>query len=369
MLIHRLKILVALILSFVVIEGYTYYTKHPSVITDVSYNAKGLLSNLKFRPGNLTELFSLNFRPSNQVTNPPTSQDNSFDLPTYNQPFDSTSAPLSVNAQGKPSPTYQVSTGTWQTDTQPTKRPVYKPTSVQPTGLDDELLDFPYEAGAENVIKAKPTKAPKPTKTPTPQPITTDLRPGSTLYEIFDEVSKRACFPSALLKAIQYKESGARIKNSLPASTIKIYNTYGWWKTGAGEPCFGMGYYAQSGVIPSDSVNAGASCGPVYGDPTDLKIMGITSISEWEQNVAQKYISSIIPKNDRRIFFDNALMFAYISRSRVGNPPKDCNDWPDDVIRLVAEKHSGGTCKYYYSINDVSGNYCKEILDLYKQYK
>jgi hypothetical protein len=45
--------------------------------------------------------------------------------------------------------------------------------------------------------------------------------------------------------------------------------------------------------------------------------MGILQISEWGQKVTQKYISSIIPKNDRRVLFDNALIFAYLTRNRV----------------------------------------------------
>lgn len=345
-----------MLIALILVEGYTYFSQNPGIIPAQADNIKGLLANLKFNPASFTRLFTLNFSKDNELK--PAQQNN--ENYNFNQitpiPIDRLYPTPSDSIQFYPSPT------------------TFSPP-------DDELVDFPFEPGdidnlpggyptnpPQPTKSPKPTKAPKPTKVPPLPPITSDFRPGSTLYEIFDEVSKRACFPSALLKAIQYKESGARIKNSLPVSTIKIYNTYGWWKTGAGDPCFGMGYYAQSGTVPPDSVNAGASCGPVYGDPTDLKIMGITSISEWEAGVAQKYITGIIPKNDRRVFFDNALMFAFISRSRVGDPPKDCNDWPDDVVKLVAEKHSG-TCEYYYSINGVSGNYCKEILDLYKQYQ
>ncbi|KKP67113.1 MAG: hypothetical protein UR68_C0040G0005 [Candidatus Roizmanbacteria bacterium GW2011_GWA2_35_19] len=359
MLIHRLKILAALILSFVVVEGYTYYTKHPAVLADISYNTKGLLSSLKFRPGSLTKLFSLNFRPSDQVTNPPTNQDNSFDLPTYNQPFDF--------AQGKPSPTYKAPTGARPTGIRPTKRPVYKPTSVQPTGLDDELLDFPYEAGAEEAIQSKPTKAPKPTKVPSLPPITSDIRPGNSLLEIYKEVNKRACYPVELLMAFKTMETGERFKKDSPA-TIKIYNTYGWWITGAGDPCYGYGYSHQTGIVPSDSVNAGKSCNSAIGNPTDIKVMGVISVSEWLQEVAQKYIISTIPKNDRRVIFDNALIIAYISRSQLGDPPTDCNNWPDAVVKTAAQKLMGGVCDYYYS-NGVSGDYCKQILDLYKQFK
>jgi hypothetical protein len=351
MISHRLKILASILIAFILVEGYVYLSQNPTVVPTQAQNFKEMLSNLKFNPASLTRLFTLQFSDDKnlaQINNGSTSMN---------------------GINNGPPPVYVPPTKTIK----PTDLINQIPKSAQPTP-DDGLVDFPFEPGDINNLGGvptnppKPTKAPKPTKVPALPPITSDLRPGTTLYGIFDEVSKRACFPTALLKAIQYKETGAHIKNDLSSSTIKIYNTYGWWKTGTGEPCFGMGYYAQSGTIPPDSVGAGGSCGPAYGDPTDLKIMGITSISEWEQGVAQKYITSIIPVNDRRVFFDNALMFAFISRSRVGDPPKDCNDWPDDVVMLVAEKHSG-TCDYYYSINGASGNYCKEILDLYKQYK
>jgi len=97
--------------------------------------------------------------------------------------------------------------------------------------------------------------------------------------------------------------------------------------------------------------------------------MGILQISEWEQKVTQKYISSIIPKNDRRVLFDNALIFAYLTRNRAGKPPKDCDNWPDEVIKIAASKHSGNGCEYYYTQTGASGNYCNEVLTKYKEYK
>lgn len=352
MLTHRLKILASMLIAIILVEGYTYFSQNPTVIPIQAENIKGLLANIKFNPASLTRLFTLQFSDNNNLAQV--------------QPYESTHMNGLNNG---PVPTYIPPTKIIK----PTGLINQTPTLVQPTP-DDGLVDFPFEPGdVDNLGGAptndpKPTKAPKPTKTPTPPPIKTDLRPGTNLKEIFSEVNKRACFPPALLMAFKTVETGERFKNDT-ATTIKIYNTYGWWITGAGDPCYGYGYYTQSGIVPPDSVSAGSSCNSPIGDPTDLKIMGITQISEWEQEVAQKYISSTIPKNDRRVLFDNALIFAYITRSRVGDPPKDCNSWPDDMVRLAAEKHLGSGCQYYYSQNGASGDYCKEILDLYKQYK
>ncbi len=232
------------------------------------------------------------------------------------------------------------------------------------------LFNFPssYIFPTIQITSFKPTQPPKPTATPTFSPITSDMRPGTSLTEIFKEVNKRACIPVALLYAFKTVETGERFKNDSP-SVIRIYNTYGWWITGAGDPCYGFGYHAQTGIVPEDSVKAGTRCENPIGDPNDLKIMGILQISEWEQQVVQKYISSIIPKNDRRVLFDNALIFAYLTRNRVGKPPKDCDNWPDEVIKIAASKHLGNGCEYYYSQTGASGNYCNEVLTKYKEYK
>ncbi|MBW7960607.1 hypothetical protein H3C65_03910 [Patescibacteria group bacterium] len=269
-----------------------------------------------------------------------------------------------------PSPTPpDIQNQTSATYFQPSSAPQIKPPPIAPTVM--EVTETPSPTLYSRLFpteKPKPTKPPKPTATPKPPPITTDRRPGSTLEEIFQEVNKRACFPIALMKAFQYKESGDKFHLGDPPSKISIYNKYGWWIDGSGSPCTGLGYYAQSGLIPADSVNAGGSCSSPIGNPNDIKIMGLFQISEQEQEVAQKYITNTIPKNDRRVLFDNSLMFAYITKSRVpGTPPPDCNAWPNDTIRMVAEKHHG-VCQYDYG-NGVKGDYCKEILDLYNKYK
>lgn len=354
MLTHRLKILASMLIAIILVEGYTYFSQNPTVIPIQAENIKGLLANIKFNPVSLTRLFTLKFSENNDLAQV--------------QPYDVTH--MSGTNNGPP-PVYVPPTKTIQ----PTN--IIGSDNPTPTTYisDDELVDFPFEPGDIDNLSGgyptnppKPTKAPKPTKTPTPPPIKTDLRPGTSLKEIFQEVSKRACFPTALLMAFKTVETGERFKNDT-SSTIKTYNTYGWWITGAGNPCYGYGYHEQTGIVPSDSINAGSSClaNPV-GNPTDIKIMGIFQVSEYEQQVAQKYISSTIPKNDRRVLFDNSLMFAYITKSRVtGGAPSDCNSWPDNVIKVVAEKHHG-VCEYDYG-NGTAGNYCKQIIDLYKKYK
>jgi hypothetical protein len=166
--------------------------------------------------------------------------------------------------------------------------------------------------------------------------------------------------------AFKTEETGARFKSDSAAS-IKIYNTYGWWKTGAGNPCYGFGYHGQTGIVPPDSVNAGTSCNVAIGDQIDIGVMGIMEISEWEEQVSRKYTISTLPKNvDRRVLFDNALIFAIITKNRIGQPPTNCDDWPDQAILTAAEKHLG-VCQFDY--NGHTGNYCTEVLNLYKQYK
>ena len=281
-----------------------------------------LPSNLVNSQNSLNSLNSLN------------NQNTSFTLPT-----------------AEPQPTNQVPTGTWQ----PTPTSSAKvPTKAGPTPTSKP------KPTPTKYLKPTPTKPPKPTATPAPPPITSDIRPGTSLSEIFKEVGKRTCFPPALLHAFQTQESGPFFDYNNPSSIIKIYNTYGWWQTGAGDPCFGLGYHTQTGIVPQDSVNAGVRCRNAVGSSYDQGIMGILQISQFEEDAARKYTTSILTKNyDRRVLFDNALIFAIITKNRIGNPPTNCNDWPDDVVRTAAEKHYG-------SCGD---NYCANVLKYYKQYK
>jgi hypothetical protein len=207
-----------------------------------------------------------------------------------------------------------------------------------------------------------PTKIPKPTAIPAPPPITSDVRPGTSIEEILREVSKRACIPYALLMATRTEESGSWM-NGMSAATTKFYNTYGWWKSaGKGEICYALGYYTQSGLIPADS--GGGSCNEgVQPGAYDQKIMGLMQMSEQEEQVTRKYTSPSLPKSiDRRVLFDNALIYAFATKNRLGTVPKSCDDWPEDAVKAVAEKHFGA-CGY------PGGNYCNEIWALYKKFR
>lgn len=222
-------------------------------------------------------------------------------------------------------------------------------------------------------VTPKPTKTPKPTRIPKPTavvypPITTDVRPGSSIGEVFTEAGLRACVPSALLMAIKTIETGERFKADSAAS-IKIYNTYGWWKSGTGNPCYGYGYHTQTGIVPSDSVNAGTRCSSAVGSPTDIGIMGLMQVSQEEETVTRKYTVKFLPNNiDRRVLFDNVLIFAIATKNRVGNAPMpSCTDWPEETVKIAAEKHHG-VCVYDYGTGN-AGNYCTKVWDLYKSFR
>lgn len=248
-----------------------------------------------------------------------------------------------------PSPTSKTNTPTLPPNRQPTATRPVPTTAPQPTKAPT------------------PTKVPKPTATPAPPPITTDLRPGSSIEEILREVSKRACIPYALLMATRTEESGAWM-NNMNASVTKYYNTYGWWKTaGKGEVCYALAYYTQSGKIPPDSTTAlqeGTTCNNgVQPGAYDQKIMGLMQMSEEEEKVTRKYTSPSLPKSiDRRVLFDNALIYAFATKNRLGSVPKSCDDWPEDAVKAVAEKHYGA-CAY------PGGNYCNEIWNYYKKFQ
>jgi hypothetical protein len=257
--------------------------------------------------------------------------------------------------------------------TPPTSIPIS--TIVPTTSLHPTIPYFlsPSPSRIAPTAIPKPTKTPKPTKVPKPTaivypPINTDTRPGTNITEIIQEAGMRACVPPALIMAIKTIETGDRFKNE-SAKTIKIYNTYGWWKTGAGNPCFGYGYHTQTGIVPQDSISAGTSCSRAVGDPTDIGIMGLMQVSQEEETVTRKYTSKFLPKNiDRRVLFDNVLIFAIATKNRVGSiSAKSCTDWPDDAIKLAAEKHHG-VCVYDYGTGN-AGNYCTKVLSLYKSFR
>lgn len=326
---HRIRILSSLLVAFIIINFYGHLSKTPFISPAQADNIKNLLSNIKFNPNSLTKFFTIKFDSKEpELVSRLDDRKNSFNLPTVPP---SLAEPTTIQPTGQPQLTPTI--------------PSYPTNKITPT------IKIPTKV---------PTKVPKPTKVPPAPPITSDTRPGDSLAEIFQEVSKRACIPVPLLRAIQTQESGPFYNYNNSAAITKIYNTYGWWKTGAGDPCFGLGYHTQTGIVPPDSVKAGYQCRNAVGSPTDIKIMGILQISQFEQDRTRKYTTPILPNNiDRRVLFDNALIFAYATRARVGNPPANCDDWPDSVIKIAAEKHYG-TC---------GDNYCTNILKYYKQYK
>ncbi|MCX6731912.1 MAG: hypothetical protein NTV98_00015 [Candidatus Roizmanbacteria bacterium] len=213
----------------------------------------------------------------------------------------------------------------------------------------------------------KPTKEPKPTPIPELPPVTSDQRPGSNLEEVFKEVSKRMCIPVALLKATQQEESGERYR-SFANSKFSLANRYNWWNDASVTELDyfnGVAYYTQSGKGPTDSKFPGAKIAQaVQPDAYDQQIMGPEQISQQEQDVSRKNTIKILPKNiDRRVLFDNLIIYASITKNRLGKAPSSCDDWPEDAVKTVAEKHYG-------SCNIGGGrNYCTEVWNLYKSFK
>ena len=311
---HRIRILSSLLLAFIVVNIYGNLT-----------GIKNTLANFKF------PALKFNLKNNNEVFRPLSNVNYSFSLPAISQP---SPTPLRPSGFAGQAPTLIPTTSTGIARN--------APTSKIPTQIP------------------QPTKIPKPTAVPALPPITSDTRPGSSLTEVFQEVSKRACIPAALLSAFQTEESGAFFNRNNSASIIKIYNTYGWWKTGAGDPCFGLGYHTQTGIVPSDSVSAGTRCQNAIPSGDDQGIMGVLQVSQFEQDATRKYTTKILSKNiDRRVLFDNALIFAIATKNRIGITPKSCTDWSDDEVQIAAEKHYGSCADHY----------CADVLKYYKQYR
>ncbi len=346
MLNHRIRILSSLLIAFIIVNLYGRLSTGPLISPIQADNIKNLLSNIKFPILNLTKLFTLQLNPSDNNL-----ADKQFNQPNSSVEFSSVS----------PVPT-QPCTG----------QACLTPTITSPT-LPDEV---PTEAGLTKIPtkiptriptnKPKPTKPPEPTATPVPPPITSDTRPGTTLAEIFDYISKtRWCVPAALLRAFQEAETGSWFHYS---DDPVPFNTYGWWTTAAPDPCKGFGYDTSTGYVPNDSYKAGTFCRVTPG--ANPGTMGVFAIDQWEQDTTRKYSVLIIPNNfDRRVIFDNALIFAIAEMNRIGNQAPACGVvWPDDVVILAAKKHLCGntTCT---CITQNGYSYCDQVLSLYKKYR
>ena len=310
---HRIRIFSSLLIAFIVVNVYANFT-----------GIKETFANFKLPNFNVKKLFTLNF-PSPSPT-------------IYNnlQPFITT----------KP-----ITSPTIYNNLKPFITPTKGRSRLTPTRYSSPTR--PIQPTVTSRPKPTVTKYIKPTKVPTLPPITTDARPGDTLRSIFEEVSKRVCFPPALLMAFQTEETGAWVNINEPSSSVKKYNFYGWWNNPAIDPCHGFGFDEATG-LSSNGVFCMRTPGANPGQ------MGLFSLNQFEEDAARKYTKSILPNNlDRRVWFDDALIFAIITKNRIGNPPKNCNDWPDDAIKTAAEKHQG-SC---------GNNYCVDVLKYYKQYR
>jgi hypothetical protein len=330
---HRIRIFFSLIVAFLVVFLYGKITSTPYVSPTQSNSIKNMLSKLKFPRINLTKLFTLRFNPGENEINSPNQNVDFITPPPLPSPTPTSPPPATSGVVNRPS-----------ISAIPTAVNQYRPTTI-PTKV-------PTKAPA-------PTKPPKPTPIPQAPAVNTEVRPGSTLKEIYEDVQDRMCIPAALLYAFQQAETGAWWPVNSASSKVKTYNKYGWWLDGSGSSCTGMGYHTQIGIVPSDAADAGTVCQKPIPSGADQAIMGLWQISKYEEDAAKKSIGKIIKGSiDRRVIFDNAVIFAIITKNRLGDPPKNCSDWPADAIKTAAEKHYG-TC---------GDNYCNKVLNYYKQY-
>jgi len=331
---HRIRILSSLLIAFIIVNFYGRLSKTPFITPTQASNIKGLLTNIKFDPNSLVKFFTIKLdSKETELVNRLDDRKNSFDLTPIPQSLSPT--PTTATTQGSPIGT--LPTMKPVNPTVPTKIPTKSPTAT-----------------------LKPTKVPKPTATPAPPAVSSEVRPGSTLDEIYELVQERMCVPAALLYAFQQAETGAWWPVNTASSKVKIYNKYGWWLDGSGNSCTGMGYYTQIGVVPSDAVDAGTVCQNPIPSGADQAIMGLWQISKYEEDAVKKSIGKYIKGSvDRRVIFDNAIIFAIITKNRLGTPPSNCSDWPADAIKTAAEKHYGAC----------TDNYCNKVLNYYKEYK
>ena len=360
----RIRIALVLVLSFLVSGFIMKYTQNPlqptssskeiapyiavnTIVSDFSHSDSDAQSQLK------SSLQSIRLPP----------------FISFETPFENSSANPETTPTNEPSGAPQ-SDPNMGWDTAPTSlpgRPTSTPAVLRPITNPTTSATVPTTKLSPTSIPAtsvpQPTKVPKPTPTPTIPPVTSAVRPGTTIQGILQDVAQRMCIPFALLMAERTEESGVWF-NNMSASTVKMVNTYGWWTSASqSQICSYLAYSTQSGLIPADS--GGGSCGGgVQPGAYDQQIMGLFQVGEAEQTGAMKYIKPVISGNvDRRVLFDNAVIFAIITKGRAGNSaPASCTDWPESTVKLIAQKHFGA-CAY------PGGNYCTEVWNLYKSFK
>lgn len=173
------------------------------------------------------------------------------------------------------------------------------------------------------------------------------------------------------MKAIQREETGSRFTTNA-AAKFSTLNTYGWWNNAnitINDLFLAAAYSAQSGKAPSDGKFAGQQIAKaIQPDAYDQMIMGLLQISQQEQDASFKNTSKIITtgKIDRRVLYDNALIFASVTKNKVGNLAETgCGDWSFKAVARAACKHLGG-CNYNYGANN--GNYCTKICTHYNEF-
>lgn len=265
--------------------------------------------------------------------------------------------------------------------------PPSQPPTPSPTPV---LSPVPTEYAAPSIYfqaETLPTPSPIPAKkitppTPTPKrpapaassPITSAVRPGASLDEVFADVAKRMCVPVPLMKAIQSMESGERMQNYIK-NRFRFFNTYGWWSDPSitqQDLFYLAAYSAQTGMAPSDTRFAGVRIAKaLQPNAYDQKIMGLMQISQDIQDKTFKNTSKVITsgKIDRRVIYDNVLIFSSALLNQVGSLAETgCGDWSFRAIARAACKHNG-VCRYNYSaVGGKSGNYCIDICNKYNEY-
>lgn len=246
----------------------------------------------------------------------------------------------------------------------PTSTPYPQPTndipilptySYQPTRIPTNPPPRPTIAPTQ---APQPTKTPKPTKAPDIFPVEASLqRPGRTVDEMFEIAAQKACIPKAALRAIASIESGGFF-NTVGTKYLILYNSYNWWNStfipeseeGRIRTCSGWAYDQNTGLIPSDSKNAGKKCKDGYN--SGLAVMGVMSTSPREfdlyKNATAKALGISVSQVDRRVILDALILTGFAIQKEVH--AGSCTNWS-------ASEMVKGACSYYGSCGFKDGSY------------